>query len=253
MTIKSVKEEGNLKLNLGGDAMSDETSKLRETWDNIWKNTPYGHSDKRLCRSQEKIDNLLEMGVCFNPGQCVLDAGCGNGIALACLEKMFQILPFGIDISSEVLKTAEKTALDLGVGNTFKQGDIRSIPFENDKFDFVMSWGVIEHFFDYELAIDEFYRVLRPGATLNLVQPNKFSLRHLKKFYLELTGQWEFDMQINFSPNFLCSLLRKKGFRNIRFVVKPYRGSRGIINSMDALFNRFNRNCGYYLYILADK
>lgn len=229
-----------------------ETSKLSMAWDEVWK-TPYGCLKERLIRSKEKIDNLLQMGLSFNKGQRVMDGGCGNGINLILLTQMFQILPFGIDISGKALSSARENIANSKIEADLRSGDVRSIPFANNYFDIVMSWGVIEHFPDYELAIEEFYRVLRPGGTLNLVQPNKFSLRHLKKFYLKLTCKWEFGMQINFSPNFLCSLLRRKGFHNVRFVVKPYLRSSGIINSADIWLNRINKHCGYYLYVLAEK
>lgn len=229
-----------------------KTSKLSLAWDEVWR-TSYGCSEERLIRSKEKIDNLLQMGLSFSEGQQVLDGGCGNGINLILLEKMFQVSTFGIDISNKALGVAEKNIADSKSKAVIKLGDVRSIPFPNDVFDIVISWGVIEHFPDYELAIEEFYRVLQPGGTLNLIQPNKFSLRHLKKFYLELTGKWEFGMQINFSPDFLCRLLEQKGFHKVRFVAKPYLRSGGIINSADVWLNRINRYCGYYLYILADK
>lgn len=227
-------------------------SELSLVWDDIWK-APHGYSKERLARTQEKINNLIKMGLCFDAGQKILDGGCGNGINLILLERMFQVSPFGIDISREALSAAEKNIVDSESKAILKQGDVRDIPFDKNEFDVVMSWGVIEHFPDYELAIEEFWRVLRPGGTLNLVQPNKFSLRHLKKISLEMIGRWPFGMQINFSPSFLCSLLRKKGFRNIRFSVRPYSGSGGIINLADAWLNKVNKNCGYYLYILAEK
>jgi ubiquinone/menaquinone biosynthesis C-methylase UbiE len=232
---------------------NNEMSKLRNVWKNVWENTSYGFAQERLIRSEEKINNLLDMGLRFKPDQCVLDAGCGDGSSLIYLENMFHIIPYGIDISIEALNIAKGLNTKSERKTVFEYGDVRGIPFTNNKFDIVMCWGVIEHFSNYELAIEELQRVLRPGGTLNFIQPNKFSLRHLKKFYLELTGKWEFGMQINFSPNFLCSLLRKKGFKNVRYTVKPYLGNKGVINTTDAWLSKLNKNIGYYLYVLAEK
>lgn len=227
-------------------------SELSLAWDSIWR-TPYGCSKERLARTKIKIENLLQMGLSFEEGYQILDGGCGNGINLILLEKMFRVASFGIDISTKALAAAEKNIADLRSNTVIKHGDVRSIPFADNNFDIVMSWGVIEHFIDYELAIEEFRRVLKPSGTLNLIQPNKFSLRHLKKLYLEMMGKWEFGMQINFSPNFICSLLKDRGFQNIRFVVKPYLQSGGVINSTDIWLNKISKYWGYYLYILSDK
>lgn len=227
-------------------------SELSLAWDAVWE-TSYGCSRERLVRTKEKIKDILQTGLSFEKDQRVLDGGCGNGINLILLEKIFQVSTFGIDISKKALSVAKINIANSKSKAVLKPGDVRSIPFANNTFNIVMSWGVIEHFSDYELAIEEFHRVLRPNGTLNLIQPNKFSLRHLKKFYLELTNRWKFGMQINFSPNFLCSLLQRKGFQNVRFVVKPYLQSSGMINSTDVWLNKINKHCGYYLYILADK
>lgn len=70
----------------------------------------------------------------------------------------------------------DKTAMDLDPrGLDLKNGDIvgsiTDIPFEVNHFDVVSAFDVLEHIPDEKLALDEIFRVLKPGGKLLLAVP----------------------------------------------------------------------------------
>ena len=53
--------------------------------------------------------------------------------------------------------------LDLN-GTVFQQGSVYQLPFEENFFDLIICSEVLEHLDDYHAAIDEIFRVLKPGG-----------------------------------------------------------------------------------------
>ncbi len=54
--------------------------------------------------------------------------------------------------------------------------DAENLPFESDSFDVVYSFGVLHHTPDTQKAIDEVYRVLKPGGKIIIMLYNRTSL-----------------------------------------------------------------------------
>jgi SAM-dependent methyltransferase len=98
---------------------------------------------------------LPRLGV--RPGMSLLDVACGSGLAVRVAAGMGADVA-GIDAAAELVAVAcERTpAADLRVGSMFE------LPWPDDGFDAVLSvngiWG------GCEAAVDEAYRVLRPGG-----------------------------------------------------------------------------------------
>lgn len=80
----------------------------------------------------------------------VLDAGCGSGIVTNILTDDWEVM--GCDISQTALAQVKAPTI---------QADLTDLPFEDRKFDLVLSSDVIEHIPDavYRTAIDEIARV----------------------------------------------------------------------------------------------
>jgi len=85
----------------------------------------------------------------------VLDAGIGTAYDLT-----------GVDVSSEMLRQAEKRLHDGNLTAQLLQGDVNDLPFDNDTFDVILVAHVIEHMAAPERALAELYRVLKPGGVL---------------------------------------------------------------------------------------
>lgn len=70
----------------------------------------------------------------------------------------------GIDLTeSGVALTRERLALE-GLEADVRRGDAEQLPFADDSFDIVYSWGVLHHSPDTARAVSEVRRVLRPGG-----------------------------------------------------------------------------------------
>ena len=93
----------------------------------------------------------------------VLDAGSGTGDMIARLTRYAgNGTVFGIDIDSDALAFCRKRNID-----TLTQASATSLPFVNEIFDLVTSFDVLVQLQGKESdldAIDEIYRVLRPGG-----------------------------------------------------------------------------------------
>jgi ubiquinone/menaquinone biosynthesis C-methylase UbiE len=103
----------------------------------------------------------------------ILDAGCGNGNlalrALRCemIEKNSARF-IGMDFSRNMLRRAAWRARD-DSRTGFLRGSVSHLPFQDQSFDWVVSSGVLTclpTFGDAELALSEFYRVLKPGGIM---------------------------------------------------------------------------------------
>ena len=112
-------------------------------------------------------------------GDKVLDIGCGNALmAPFILEK--NAFYFGIDISENLIEIAkEKYEKEIANGKAkFFIGQATELPFEDDKFDFVISFAVLHHIPSEELRkkfFKEIKRVSKPNAKVKIIVWNLLS------------------------------------------------------------------------------
>jgi SAM-dependent methyltransferase len=121
--------------------------------------------------------------------------------------------PYGVDIAGDVVHQARKVLGGHRPG--FAVSDIRALPFPANSFDLIYSMGTIEHFPDYRTAVDEIYRVLKPGGTAIIGVPNKADpfLRPLMVHFMNLFGWYGYGMEKSFTHGQLRRLLESSGFR----------------------------------------
>jgi ubiquinone/menaquinone biosynthesis C-methylase UbiE len=132
-----------------------------------WFETPIG----RLIKDYESELSLkmLKPG----PAELILDAGCGTGVFTAdILEAGSNVV--GLELAFNMLWVAQKRFS----GQPFRpiQADMLSLPFANQSFDKSISITAIEFIEDAKAAVDELFRVTKPGgvivvATLNVLGP----------------------------------------------------------------------------------
>jgi SAM-dependent methyltransferase len=96
----------------------------------------------------------------------ILDAGCGTGAALKYLSPFGTVV--GCDLSPLALSMCGKRELP-----RLSQTSVDSLSFEDGCFDLVTSFDVLYHRAvpDYERALKEFWRVLKPGGRTLLRLP----------------------------------------------------------------------------------
>lgn len=148
----------------------DDHEEIFDDWPekyDLWFETPIG----RLIKSFES-KLVLEM-LAPVPEEVILDAGCGTGIFTAdILETGARVV--GLDRSLTMLRRA----LTKCEGQTFQSiiGDVRNLPFADASFHKTMSITAIEFVQDAKIAVEELFRVTKPGgfivvATLNSLSP----------------------------------------------------------------------------------
>jgi SAM-dependent methyltransferase len=99
------------------------------------------------------------------PGQRVLDVGCGTGVVAVTAARLGAIAT-GLDLTPALLEKGRQNAELAGVSIEFHEGDVEALPFKDAVFDVVLSQ--FGHMFGPRpsLAVSEMLRVLRPGGRL---------------------------------------------------------------------------------------
>jgi len=100
----------------------------------------------------------------LRPGSAVLDVAPGPGYLCIELAKLGSYAVSGLDISHTLVEIAKKNAAEAGVAVDFRQGSASSMPFADDNFDFLHCSGAFKQFGQPVGALQEMYRVLKPGG-----------------------------------------------------------------------------------------
>jgi SAM-dependent methyltransferase len=107
----------------------------------------------------------------IEPGQVVLDLGCGAGTDLLIAAQMTGPAgrAIGVDITPAMLELARASASQMGLANVdLHESLIESLPLKDASVDVVISNGVIDLVPDKDAVFDEIDRVLRPGGRLQI-------------------------------------------------------------------------------------
>lgn len=101
------------------------------------------------------------------PGEHVLQVDCGPGW----LPEMLRDCGARV-VATDLSNVAVERARARGIDASQCDLDAGPLPFAGGQFDVVVSDSQLEHRFDYEHALAEMARTLRPGGRLILVLPN---------------------------------------------------------------------------------
>lgn len=103
-----------------------------------------------------------------------------------------------IEYDQEMIDKAKKADPELNI----IRGDIRSLPFDNESFDGILDLSTLDHIDNPDLAIEEYYRVLKPEGYLLLITwvgPKQ-----------EDTDEWKSTNQYFFNRDELKNILDEK-------------------------------------------
>jgi ubiquinone/menaquinone biosynthesis C-methylase UbiE len=99
----------------------------------------------------------------------LLDVACGPGVVTAALAPEASSVT-GFDATEAMLEKAKARCADAGLSNVaFRSGDAENLPFKDAEFDGVVTRLAIHHFAAPQRALDEMFRVLRPGGAAVIV------------------------------------------------------------------------------------
>ncbi|MGS0687379.1 methyltransferase domain-containing protein [Nakamurella sp. GG22] len=115
------------------------------------------------------------------PGSSVLDVATGTGhVAIAAARAFCSTT--GIDYVSALVDTAVRRTQAEGLDITFDVGDAEALPYDSDRFDYVLSSIGTMFTADHRRAANEMVRVCRPGGRIGMANwtPSGFVGRMLQ-------------------------------------------------------------------------
>jgi len=118
-------------------------------------------SKKRAFDLTRKLLGFVEL----NGKQDFLEVGCGNGMVSKYLARNYGGSVVGIDVDPEQIELANKYIGEIP-DIRFLEADATSLPFEDNSFDIVLSFGVLHHIYNWLDALKEIKRVLRAKGYL---------------------------------------------------------------------------------------
>ncbi|MDP3973580.1 MAG: methyltransferase domain-containing protein [Candidatus Daviesbacteria bacterium] len=198
---------------------------LDKRWDAVVKNSPHKELKKATLTDLyfvKIITKHLRKWVPNEKGLKVLKLDLYNEATMTAtladwfIQRKYEY--FGVDLSKEVVKLARRNfSKKLNVKN-FKVGDIRKLPFKSNTFDIVFSFGTIEHIRENQQAVNEAFRVLKPGGIFITGVNNKLDMWG-SYFVNELTNKL-FKHITSYEPSYFPweqrKWLKQAGFTNIK-------------------------------------
>lgn len=165
---------------------SDETlkSSVRDFWDAKSCGEVYasGESERQFYESHAQQRYQLEPYIRdfarFQNalGKDVLEIGVGMGADHAQWAKAQPRSLTGVDLTPRAVTHTRRRLELLGLRSDVKVADAENLPFAENSFDLVYSWGVLHHSPNIQKTLDEVYRVLRPGGAARIAIYHKYSL-----------------------------------------------------------------------------
>ena len=98
------------------------------------------------------------------PNSNVLEVAPGPGYCAIELAKLGNYEIVGLDISKTFVEIARANAAKAGMRVDFRRGNVSDMPFSDEAFDFVFCRAAFKNFSEPKRALQEMYRVLKPGG-----------------------------------------------------------------------------------------
>lgn len=181
-------------------------------WDKAEGTWPDDRSYVRLLRRKTRdIRNITKLLKKDRADIRILDVGCSNGVFVH-IAGSLGMQAEGVDTSPQAVADGIKRGLKL------HQGYLQDIAFQDESFDVVTMYEVIEHVAESADLIKECARILRPGGLLLIGTGNANSwTRFIRR------GKWDFLNDhvghVNFfSPRSLTIAAPRFGFRVVKVV-----------------------------------
>lgn len=133
----------------------------------------------------------------------VLEIGCGigtDGLQFARHGARYT----GVDLTPTAIKISRERFELFDAHGQFEVANAEALPFPDESFDHVYSFGVIHHSPNTETIVREMHRVLRPGGTFCIMVYNKASIN----YYVEIMFLRKLFRLVLY-PSFMPSLIAK--------------------------------------------
>lgn len=115
-------------------------------------------------------------------GDSILEIAPGAGYLSIELARLGKYELTGLDISADLIQICNSNAEEAGVRIDFRQGNVSNMPFQSDGFDFIVCVLAFKNFKEPAKALEEMYRVLKPGGTALIIDlDRRASLKATKR------------------------------------------------------------------------
>ncbi|XGB39075.1 MAG: class I SAM-dependent methyltransferase [Cyanobacteria bacterium LVE1205-1] len=168
------------------DSVNDLVINKQQVYD-FWNNASCGESlylenidcqgYKNHSMKRYRLEPYILSFADFNSikGKRVLEIGVGLGADHQCFAEAGAEL-YGIDLTERAILHTQRRLGLFGLSSHLTVGDAEHLDFADNSFDMVYSWGVLHHSPDTTKAVDEVYRVLRPGGKARIMIYHKWSM-----------------------------------------------------------------------------
>jgi SAM-dependent methyltransferase len=109
-------------------------------------------------------------------GKVLVDIGCGSGMNFLPMADLGLDL-YGVEITEQICNSTIENMLNYGISIDVRRGRNDELPFSDSFSDFIMSWnagyymGEEKSYKDFNMYLNEFSRILKPGGKLILSVP----------------------------------------------------------------------------------
>lgn len=249
--------------------MRKEENSINIIWDSVWS--------KFQLEDFVDVDKINDLWTSFHleilkkqimalpANSRFLEAGCGLGQWCFYANKLGHEA-VGADIAEDIINRLNEFIRGKPEYKNmrFLVDDLCNSKLESNQFDLILSLGVIEHFRDSSLMLEELRRLLKPGGKVFISVPNIFAMQTITRPLTELFGIWSIGYEKSFSPASLKKQIRDAGFILDRFGILPSGYIFGrFLNSLPFV-GRLVKKIGYwietrqklfglYIYVIATK
>jgi ubiquinone/menaquinone biosynthesis C-methylase UbiE len=179
------------------ETRADSENNSKKVVKDYWQKSPCGAKDvaqaeEGTLRFFEEVERMRYEGDDFMHGvvgfkdwakKKVLEVGCGLGTDLLQFARGGANVS-AIDLTEKGVSLTRQRLMLYGFTGDIRVGDSENLPFPDNTFDLVYSWGVIHHTTDTPRAAREIVRICKPGGRVLVMIYHRRSLLVLQAWLL---------------------------------------------------------------------
>ncbi len=184
--------------------------------------------DERYASLREERVTHFELDIedleAYGPKGPVLDVGCGSGYFLEAAARRGWGPVQGVELNSWMVDMGRESGLEI------REGQLREQGYEDESFQLIGFWDVIEHTNNPLAELAEAHRILRPGGLLVLLVPDAES------FWARVLGErWWAVIRMHlfyFTLETATRMLQQSGFQVEHVGSYPKRAKLAYLNNL---------------------